>query len=173
MVSFKRFAGVGLLALIGLVCAPAFAQTTQTASSGQPSQASQGDLQMLRENIRAQRKQVTAQNLQITADQATKFWPLYDQYVADTTKINDQRWALIQNYAANYQSMNGAQAAQYVQQSASIDKQLIDLRTKYVGIFEKVLSPKQAAQWYQIDRRLDLIINLQLASKIPIVNASP
>jgi hypothetical protein len=41
---------------------------------------------------------------------------------------------------------------------------------KYVPLFEKVISPKQAALWYQIDRRLDLLINLQLAGNIPVVD---
>ena len=43
---------------------------------------------------------------------------------------------------------------------------------KYVPIFEKVISPKKTALWYQIDRRIDLLISLQLSSQIPMVDTS-
>jgi hypothetical protein len=41
-----------------------------------------------------------------------------------------------------------------------------------VPIFERVISSKKTAKWYQIDRRLDLLINLELAANIPMVDAS-
>ena len=43
---------------------------------------------------------------------------------------------------------------------------------KYVPVFEKVISPRKAALWYQIDRRIDLLINVQLSGRIPMVDAS-
>jgi hypothetical protein len=46
------------------------------------------------------------------------------------------------------------------------------LRMKYVPLFEKVISPRKTALWFQIDRRIDLLINLQLSSAIPMVNTS-
>ena len=55
---------------------------------------------------------------------------------------------------------------------ARIDQQFTALRLKYVPIFEKVISPKKTALWYQIDRRLDLLINLQLAASIPVVDTT-
>jgi len=39
-----------------------------------------------------------------------------------------------------------------------------------VPIFQKVISAKKTALWFQIDRRLDLLINLRLAANIPVVN---
>lgn len=60
------------------------------------------DIEMLRSDLRAQRKQVTAQNMTLTADEATKFWPIFDRYRQEAIKANDQRWALIKEYAANY-----------------------------------------------------------------------
>jgi hypothetical protein len=54
----------------------------------------------------------------------------------------------------------------------AVDQQLLALRMKYVPIFEKVISPKKTALWVQIDRRIDLLINLQFSALIPMVNAS-
>jgi hypothetical protein len=151
---------------------PVSAQTQQSApgAAATPNAVSDQDIQLLRQDIRAQRKQITAANVNLTADEATKFWPLYDQYIQETIKINDQLWALIKDYAANYNTLTEQQAQDYMNRAASIDQQLSALRLKYVPIFQKVISAKKTAQWYQIDHRLNLMIDLELAAQIPVVN---
>jgi hypothetical protein len=152
-----------------------FAQTPQTDSGGAaapPRAAAEQDIQLLREDIRAQRKQITASNMTLTPDEATKFWPIYDQYIQETIKINDDRWALIKDYAANYNSLTDQRAQDYVKRSVAIDQQFTALRAKYVSIFQRIVSPKKSAQWYQIDHRLDLLINLQLAALVPVADTT-
>jgi hypothetical protein len=107
----------------------------------------------------------------LTADEATKFWPIFDQYRQEAIKPNDDRWALIKDYADNYSTMTDAQAQDYIKRSTAVEQQLIALRMKYVPVFEKAISPKKTALWYQIDRRVDLLINLQLSTAIPMVDA--
>jgi hypothetical protein len=130
------------------------------------------DIEMLRANLRAQRKQIMAENMTLTADESTKFWPIFDQYRQEAIKPNDERWALIKDYAANYNTMTDAQAQDYIKRSTDVEQQLIALRMKYVPVFEKAISPKKTALWYQIDRRIDLLINLQLSAQIPMVDTS-
>jgi hypothetical protein len=130
------------------------------------------DIEMLRADIRAQRKQITAQNMILTADEATKFWPIFEQYRQEAIKPNDERWAVIQDYAANYDTMTDAQAHSYINRVTAVDQQLLALRMKYVPVFEKVISAKKTALWYQIDRRIDLLINLQFSTLIPMVDTS-
>jgi hypothetical protein len=170
MVIAVLFVACGMLAGV-----PMLAQAAQSTQSG-GSQASNAsldhDIQLLREDIRSDRKAITAANLDLTGDEATKFWPIYDQYVQETTKVNDTRVALIKDYAANYNNISDQLAQDYMKRAADIQQQLMQLREKYVPMFEKVVSPKKTAQWYQIDRRLDLLIELQLAALIPVVDAS-
>ena len=154
-----------------LAAVPVFAQAA-AAPSAQPNAASDQDIEMLRADLRAQRKQITAQNMTLTADEATKFWPIFDQYRKEAIKPNDDRWALLKEYAANYNTMTDAQAQDYMTRSNAIDQQLAALRMKYVPVFEKVISPRKTALWFQIDRRIDLLINLQLSSNIPMVKTS-
>jgi hypothetical protein len=66
--------------------------------------------------------------------------------------------------------MTDAQAQEYMQRANAVDQQLLALRMKYVPVFEKVISSKKTALWYQIDRRIDLLINLQLSAVIPMVD---
>jgi len=68
--------------------------------------------------------------------------------------------------------MTDEQAQAYITRSNAIDEQLMALRMKYVPLFEKVISPRKTALWFQIDRRIDLLINLQLSSSIPMVNTT-
>ena len=90
-----------------LASVPMFAQAAQSTQSG-GSQASNAsldqDIQMLREDVRSQRKAITAANMDLTSDESTKFWPIYDQYIQETVKIHDARVALIKDYATNYNS---------------------------------------------------------------------
>ena len=152
------------------VCAQNSAQNAPGAGA-QPSSASDQEIQMLRQDIHAQRKQITAANLPLTPDEATKFWPLYDQYRRDAIKPNDERWAVIKEYADNYSTMTDAQAQDYINREAANEQKVVALRMKYVPTFEKVISPKKTALFCQIDHRIDLMIQLQLASQIPMVDA--
>jgi hypothetical protein len=141
-------------------------------TDAQPNAISDKDIAMLRQDIRAQRKEITAQNMILTADEATRFWPVFDQYRKEAINANDERWAIIKEYAANYNTMTDAQANDYVRRSTAVDQALLGLRQKYVPVFEKVISAKKTALWYQIDRRIDLLINLQLSTQIPMVNTT-
>ena len=155
--------------------AQAAQKTAAQAVSGAAAQSNNvpdQDIEMLRADLRAQRKQIVAQNMTLTADEATKFWPIFDQYRKEAIKPNDERWAVIKEYAANYNTMTDAQAQDYIKRSTAIDQELLALRIRYVPVFEKVISPKKTALWYQIDRRIDLLINLQLSTVIPMVDTS-
>ncbi len=146
-------------------------QSAATAGD-QPNSVADQDVEMLRANLRAHRKEIMAQNMTLTADEATKFWPIFDQYRKEAIKPNDARWALIKDYAANYDTMTDAQAQDYMKRSTDVDQQLLALRMKYVPVFEKVISAKKTALCYQIDRRIDLLINLQLSAIIPMVDTT-
>jgi len=169
---------VAALATLPLCNTSMFAQAAQPAQQAAPAAASQQpttvndkDIELLRQDLRDQRKQIVALNLPLTAEEATKFWPVFDQYRKEAIKPNDERWAVIKEYATNYDTMTDAQAESLMKRANTVDEQLLALRMRYVPIFEKVISPKKTALLYQIDRRVDLLINLQLSSMIPMVNA--
>jgi len=176
----KSIKAVLVVVSVLFVCnASIFAQVSQTPAApdvsgadAQPHSLSDQDIEMLRADIRAQRKQIVAQNMNLTADEATKFWPIFEQYRKEAIKPNDERWAVIKDYAANHNTLTDAQAYNYIKRLAAVDEELIGLRLRYVAVFEKVISPKKTALWYQIDRRIDLLINLQLSSQIPMVDTS-
>jgi len=127
------------------------------------------DIQLLKSNIRSQKKQIVAANMVLTDAEAEKFWPVYDRYATDLAKIYDTKIALLQEYLENSDSMSGEQAETYLRRRAAVEEDVMQLRLKYLPEFRKVLSGRQATLFYQIDWRLDLMINLQLA-QAPMVN---
>ena len=147
-------------------------QSAQSSDADQQITIKDQDIEMFRADLRSQRKQIMAENMTLTSDEATKFWPIFDQYRKEAIKPNDERWAVIKEYAANYNTMTDAQAQDYMKRANAVDEQLLALRMKYVPIMEKAISAKKTALWYQIDRRIDLLINVHLSTTIPMVNTS-
>ncbi len=127
------------------------------------------EVQLLRMDIRAQRKKIVATNLPLTEDEAVKFWPVYDQYIGEMVKINDVRFDLITQYAANYTTMTDELAASFIQKWIESDKSMVELRLKYIPIVEKVLPPKKSAIFFQIDRRCQLLMDLQITRRVPLM----
>jgi hypothetical protein len=176
----RTIQAVALLATCALLSVPVSvgAQAT-TRPVNQPTAASDetlptatdSDIAMLRADIRSKRKQVVAANMTLTPEEATRFWPLFDEYTNVVRKVNDKRWAMMKEYAASNGKMTDQQAKDHMQKSAGVDAELIELRVKYMPRFEKLVAPKKVVQLYQIDRRLDLMMNLQLASLIPVISA--
>ena len=142
-----------------------------SASKGTPTreQAMDSDVQLMRADIRSERKKLVAANMPLSETEAVKFWPVYDRYIAETIKVNDDRYALIKEYAQNYQSMTDVQANKFIKRWVALDGDNSQLRLKYIPEFEKVISPKKTAMFFQIDRRLSMLIELQLASQVPLV----
>jgi hypothetical protein len=166
----KALVVLALLGAMSVVSQPIFAQAAAPAAGASTQTSLDQDVKMLRADVQSARKQITAENINLTAEEATKFWPIYDQYAAEVAKIGDARVTLIKDYAANYDTMTNAQANFFMQRAEAIDERFTEARSKYVPIFEQVVSAKKTALWFQIDRRLDLLINLQLAENIPVVD---
>lgn len=180
----KRFCLVSCLVILVLAWAASLsaqeptappsgkAQQPPPAASDQkvsPEQVNDANIELMRQDIRAQRKKIVAANLPLTEEEATKFWPLYDRYIGETIKVNDVRYALIKDYAKNYTNMTDAQANSFITRWVALDRDNAQLRLKYVPEFEKVISPTKTALFFQIDRRVSMLIELQLADQIPLV----
>jgi len=158
-----------LLMFMGVLALLASSMPAQQPPASSSPTASDQDIQMLRQDIRSQKKQLVAANLQLTDAEAVKFWPVYDAYTQETIKIGDQRYALIKEYAQTYDTMTDAQAKSLIKRWANVDQAFIALRLQWMPKFEAGLPGKKSAAFFQIDRRLGLLLDLQLASMIPMV----
>jgi hypothetical protein len=127
------------------------------------------DLALIRRNLRAEKKKILALNVPLTEVEATKFWPVYDQYAEDMRKYNDEFYAIIKEYAAKQKTLTDADAIGMIKRWSNIQVELAKTRQKYVPLFEKVIPGKKLALFFQIDRRLYTLMDLQTASEVPLV----
>jgi hypothetical protein len=128
------------------------------------------DIALLRQDLRAMKMQVIGQNMSLSDTEAEKFWPIYNHYVKDLQEINNQKYALLKQYAEMWATMNDEDALIYVRRWLETDGQAQALRLKYVPVVSQVLPGKKAATFFQLDRRLNMIIDLQLFSQIPLAH---
>lgn len=127
------------------------------------------DIQLLRTNIQLGKEDIIAHTMQFTDAESAAFWPVYRDYARDQQTIGDERVQLIKDYAKDYDSMNDDNARDMVQRLMNIEDKTLNLREDYWPKFMKALGAKRAAKFYQIDNRLSLLVNFQLASEIPLI----
>jgi hypothetical protein len=162
----------GVCSLAGPHVAAQTATGQEPASSSKSGQvASDQDIELLRKDIRSQKKQVIAANLSLTDSEATKFWPVYDQYQGEYTKIGDAKLALIKEYAENWGTVTDEQALDYLKRSEKISESVIQLWKKYVPLVNGILPGKKTATFFQLERRIELLMDVQVASLLPLVQS--
>ena len=170
-----RFLLTGFLVAASLLSpALVFGQQAQPSASDAADDRpaiSDEEISLLRKDIRSKRKQIVAQNLNLTDREAQQFWPVYDRYIADLIKINDTKYKLVQDYFQNRNQLTDAQVNTWIEQWLKVDQDTVSLRTKYVPDFRKILPAKKIALYEQLDRRTQLMIDLQLSSQIPLIEA--
>ncbi len=176
----KRIAVWLPLLMLLAACPAALAQVTpkSPATKGQSTAKSAGTdtqkkniqayIDLMRANVRDQKAEIMGSVMQLNAQDAAKFWPIYSEYDTELTKVNDLRIANIKDYAQNYSQMTDAKADELVQNAVNYRRQRSELLVKYYGRMKGALGAVTAARFAQIEDQLLLIIDLQIASSLPI-----
>jgi hypothetical protein len=128
------------------------------------------DITLLRKDLRAMKMQVIGQNMSLSEEEGQKFWPIYNHYVKDLQDVNNQKYALLKQYAETWATMTDQDALIYVRNWLETDGQAQALRLKYVPVVSQALPGRKAATFFQLDRRLNMMIDLQLFSQIPLAH---
>lgn len=128
---------------------------------------SNSDIELLRSDIRTQKAALVADRMHFTNREADVFWPIYRKYEVELAAINDRKIFLLTDYVCRYDTMNDDQAKQLAQGVLEVDQGTVDLRKRFFGELEKVLTAKTAARWLQLERRLQLFLDAKLAKDVP------
>jgi len=124
---------------------------------------------LLRSDVRAQSVAIIAELMQLNETDDKAFWPVYRAFETDLSKMNDARIALIKEYADNYAALTDARADSLAHRALELEGQRTDLKTKYYDRLRTVVSPKVAARFLQIENQILLLLDLQIAASLPIV----
>ena len=153
------------LVLVVVLSTPAVPQTVQVKAKP----LSDADVQLIRQDVQAQKDNIIKDTMAFTESEAAAFWPVYREYAAEQHAIGTKRLSLILDYANNIDKMDDSKADELSQRMFTIEDNMQDLRKRYYPRFEKVLGARRAAKFYQVDNRLSLIVNFQLSSEIPLI----
>ena len=130
---------------------------------------SEAEIGLMRRDLRSEKKKIIALNVQMTEDEATRFWPVYDKYVAEMTRLHDGFYAVIKDYSENSKTWSEAQATTMLDKWVKFQLEEAKTRQKFIPLFEKAVTPKKTALFLQIDRRLYALLDLQVTTFLPLV----
>jgi len=139
------------------------------AAKPTPQQELEKVVAQVRDELQAARADVVAKGLTLTAEQASKFWPLFEQFQAEQNAVIDAQLIATQKYADNYAKLTDADSLAYVTALLERDEKIQGIRAKWLKKFQTVIPPGMAARVIHIDRRLGLLSQLKIASLIPLV----
>lgn len=127
------------------------------------------DIQLLRSDLQSGKNRVIADTMRFSDSESSAFWPIYRDFARDQQAVADERLKVIKDYAQHLDTMNDATAKELSQKMIAVEGKTVDIRRDYWPKFEKALGAKRAAKFYQVDNRLSLMINVQLAAEIPLI----
>jgi len=131
----------------------------------------QQEIAMTRAALEAQAKIVIAKNLMLSDDEAPGFWQVYADYRRAMTRVGDEEVAIIQDYARAYRTntLTDALARKLLERSIKAQQQALKIKKSYIRKFNKVIPARKVARFYQIEHRIELLVDMQMAQGIPLV----
>ena len=127
------------------------------------------NMQIVREKIKTDKKLFIAENMNLTESEAKVFWPVYENYQKELGKLVDKTVKLIDNYAANFQTMTEEAAKELINGYLVIEGERVTLMKSFLPKFRKVLPEKKVARYYQLENKIDAVVNYGVAKQIPLV----
>lgn len=137
-------------------------------SSGEPSKAQR---QLDIAAARANRKALVGANMNLTKTQAAAFWPVYDAYEAKMDKVDARHAAEVKDYAAHYQTLTDEDATKKLDEVIAMNQARLDVQKEFVPKFRAAVSSILTTRFYQIDNKMNAMVQCDLAQVIPL--ASP
>ncbi len=136
--------------------APAYAQSAS-------------DQELTMDVIKAEKKLLVSMNLGLSEEEKPDFWPIYEDYQKELTKIDDRTVGVIEDYANNFFNLTDEKAKQLLDEFLAIEDDFNKLRHTYIDKFSKVIPPKKVVRYFQIEKKLDAVLEFELARRVPLV----
>lgn len=153
-----KIAGTALgLSLLAGFAAPAHAQTTT-------------DIELTRAQIQTSRQAIIADAMTLTDDESLWFWPAYRDYRLDMARLGDRVVKVITEFVSADAALNDEQANRLLDEYLNIKSKEVSVKKKYVGVFRKILPAPKVTRFFQLENKLDAVVNFELAATIPLTH---
>jgi len=120
---------------------------------------------------RAQRKATVGANMNLSADEAARFWPVYDAYEAKMDRIEDRHVKELKDFAAKYTNFTDADAKKKLDEVIAIQQARLDVQKEFIPQFRAVVSQVKVTRFYQIDNKIQALIQCDIAQLVPLAQA--
>ena len=140
--------------------------------SGQKAAAQDNLIAMIQSDVRAQAQQIMTYAMQLSDADAANFWPIYRRYELERADWGDLRIALIRRFAEQYETMTDDQAEDLAEEMFDLLDDRIDLYKSFFGKFSDAVSPSVGARFVQVERQLNMVMDLQIAQEMPLIFAA-
>jgi hypothetical protein len=149
------------------------ASALMTASLAAPLAAQQPttvqeDIKLTRAGIQKDRQAIVKAALPLDNTEATKFWPLYTEYKAEQEKLGDRLWKALTSFAENYDKLGDETAKSVLDEWLSVREDQAKLAKKWRGKFTGAIGEKKTLRFYQIENKLDQVIQNEATQGIPL-----
>ena len=144
------------------------AQTPATGGTAKP--AVEEVLKAVRADLQSSRADIMAKNITLTAEQAARFWPMFNKYQQEQNVIMDAQLKAVQQFVDTAATLDDAGALALIKGHLERDAKMNALRQSFLAEFQTILPTKTAARVIQIDRRLSIMTQLEIISRIPLIH---
>ena len=156
------------LMLMVMLAGIVFAQESEQPEQSQQQEMNLNDyLALAKEDLAVQSKKLMLVNMQLTEEEGKKYWPIYDGYFAERSKIMDERLAWYKMIAEKYGSMTNEDATNIADTFFDLEEKVNKLEKDTYNKIKDELSSLLAIHFLQIQRQIDNIVKLQMSAQIP------
>jgi hypothetical protein len=124
-------------------------------------------IEVARADMRAQKATIITQAMNFSDKEGAAFWPVYRQYERERESVDDSRVAVIKQYTEKYPNLTDAEAKAMAERMFEYDSRMAELKKKYFKKFNKVLPALTVTKFFQLDRRIDLLADMNIESALP------
>ena len=168
----KTMGAAAIVAATMLSAGLAAAQTTAAKPAADPAKAAaeiDKAIDAMRKDVRAGKADILGKTMALDSTQAAAFWPIYKQYDTELAALNDERVAIIKDLATGFDTLDDAKAKGLLDRQVAFEEKRLALTKKYKDEMLKTLPAKTVARFLQVESRLNKLVDLTIASEIPLV----
>ena len=149
-----------LIAIVALLAFGRVALATEPPSQDAPATTA---------DVLTDKRSVVAHTMGLSPEMAQRFWPLYDDYQVQVSKLNEDRKAVLYKFSVNYINMSNELAQELIDKTLTLEKKRYALRKELVAKFSKQFPPKVVARYYQIENKIDAMALAAAAENVPLL----
>lgn len=116
-----------------------------------------------------ERKAVIADRIELSEEEGREFWPIYNDYLTRHEQLSKRLVDLLQRLSLEFETLDDRTADQLLDDYHEFREDRLALRWKTAKKLRKKIGSKRVARFYQIENKLDTLMDMDLVKNVPLV----